>query len=286
MNRPARRGAVDQARERLGTASGTSVPGPDAPLQYTRRARYADRRAAVCDARAGEPCLYQVPVDATVSTATVRARAGEFQARCAGELSAMLNDTRAARIRAATLMENVIPALERRLREAAQRLAGIPAELSAEELGRRHAGDENASEQLVADRNSAVHAKLRATAAAEVRRFEEELDQARAELGRLREETLACQDAMVGQWARLYALAAQRIAQYQHHLARHHPDGQWLPDMAPAALQAALRELRTLLDQRTADLFAFPGGRIQPAAQQSTTPARALRPGSPRRSAS
>jgi hypothetical protein len=221
-----------------------------------------------------------------VSTATVRARAGELLACCADELYAMLHDTRAARSRVATLMENVIPARERRLREAARQLAAIPAELSAEELGRRHAGDENASEQLVADRNYAAHATSRAAAAAEVRRVEEELDQAGAELGRLREEILARQDAMRGQWLRLYALAAQRIAHYQLHLARRHPDGQWLPDMAPAALQAALRELRTLLDEHTADLFAFPGGRTQPADRQPALPARALRPGSPRRSAS
>jgi hypothetical protein len=221
-----------------------------------------------------------------VSTATVRARAGEFQARCADELSVMLGDTMAARTCAVALMENCIPAAERRQHEAAQHLAAIPAGLSAEERGRRHAGDEAASEQLVADRNCAEHAKTRAAAVAQCRAAEEELDQARAELGRLREEIRARQQTMVGQWGRHLALASKRIAHYQAHLARRHPDGQWLPDMAPAALEAALCQLHTLLDQHTANLFAFPGGRMQPAAQQATIPARALRPGSPRRSAS
>ena len=286
MDRSARAGTADQVRARLGTASGTSVPAPGAPLRYSKLARCADRRAAVRDATAGEPCLDQIAVDPSVSTATVRARAGEFQARCADELTVMLGDTMAARTRAATLMENHIPAGERRQREAAQQLARIPAELSAEERDRRHAGDENASDQLVAERNYAMHAKLRAAAVAECRAAAEEVDQARAELGRLREEVLARRDVMLGQWGRLYAHAAQRIAHYQQHLARRHPDGQWLPNMAPAALEAALRELRTLLDQHTIDLFAFPGGRIQPAAQRSTIPARALRSGSPKRSAS
>ncbi len=286
MDRSARTGTADQVRARPGIASGTSSPACGAPPGYSKLARCADRRAAVRDATAGEPYLDPIAVHPSVSTATVRARAGEFQARCADEISAMLDDTMAARTRAAMLMENDIPARERRQREAAQQLDRIPAELSAEERGRRHAGDENASDQLVADRNNAMHTKSRAAAIAECRAAAEELDQAKAELGRLREEVLARQHAMLGQWTRLYALAAQRIAHYQQHLARRHPDGQWLPDMAPAALEAALRELHTLLDQQhTTDLFAFPGGYIQPAAQQSTIPARALRPGSPKRSA-
>lgn len=286
MDRSARTGTADQVGARPGIASGTSFPAPDAALQYSWRARCADRRAAVRDATAGEPCLDPVAVRPGVSTATVRALAGDFQARCAGELSAMLDDTMAARTRAATLMENDIPAGERREREAAQQLAGIPAQLPAEERGRRHAGDENASDQLVAERNDAVHAKSRAAAAAECRAAAAELGRARAELGRLREEIQARQYAMLAQWGRLHALAAQRIAHYQQHLARRHPDGQWLPDMAPAALEAALREFRALLDRHTGNLFAFPDGRNQPAAQQPTSPARALRPGSSRRSAS
>ena len=285
MDRSIRTGTSDQVRARLGITTGTSFPGYGAPLRYSMLARCADRRAAVHDAIAGEPCLDRIAVRPSMSTATVRARAGEFQARCADELSAMLGDTMTGRTRAAALMEIDIPAWERRQREAAQRLAGIPIELPAEKRGLRHAGDENASDQLVAERNDAVHAKSRALAVAECRAAAEELDRARAEFGRLREEIRARQDAMLGQWSRQYAAAAQRIAHYQEHLARRHPDGQWLPDMAPAALEAALHELRNVLEEYTTDLFAFPGGPIQPTAQQSTIPARALRPGSPKRSA-
>ena len=259
---------------------------PSNSLRYSKRARYADRRAAIRDAIADEPiaALSLIEDGGSASTPTVRALVQEFHGCCADELRWMLDDTTVLRARMGALTKD-IEDWERRQDEAAQRLARIPAELSAEERVRRHAGDENVSEQVVAARNYAALAKSRAEAAVMYQAVDDELHQARAEFSRLREGFVARQQVMVAQWERHRALTGHRIAVYQQYLSQRHADGHRLPDMAPAAMEDALNDLRARLSQYTADLFPVPGEHPQSATQQSATPARALRPGSSRRSA-